>query len=145
MAGTHAPAPDYDAGYRALLSSYRTRLFVAIIFVVAVVLGLVLVSLPRLLEGFFLDQEQANLRTRAQSMATVIANELADVAGGGALPLILGETLGASTELTLGDAGRGAVSEVQDVARADAHVALERPAGEVGNEVDVVGGGSNVR
>ncbi len=126
MAGTQAHAPDYNSGYRALLSSYRTRLFVAIILVVAVVLGLVLISLPRLLEGFFLDQEQINLETRAQSMATVIAGELAEVSGGGARPLILpdDQSPGGSTEWTLGDAGRGAVSELQDIARADAHVAL---------------------
>ena len=73
MAGTAKPAPTQrrSTGWRALVSSYRARLFLAIILVVAVALGLVLVSLPRLLEGFFLDQEEANLRTRADAVATL--------------------------------------------------------------------------
>ena len=62
----------------------------AILLVVAVVLGLVLISLPRLLEGFFLDQEQANLETRAESMATLLADELVrPSSAGGARPIIL--------------------------------------------------------
>jgi len=127
MAGGRATAPDYTTGYRALASSYRSRLFVAIILVVAVVLGLVLVSLPRLLEGFFLNQEQANLETRAESMATIIAGELSDVSGGGARPIVLpnGEEPGGSTEWALGDADRGVVQELTgEIARADAHVSL---------------------
>jgi len=75
MAGAPNTAPDYSRGLRAVASSYRTRLFVAVILVVAVVLGLVLLSLPRLLEGFFLDQEQANLESRAQATASLIADE----------------------------------------------------------------------
>jgi signal transduction histidine kinase len=126
MAGGSKAAPDYTTGYRALASSYRTRLFVAIILVVAVVLGLVLVSLPRLLEGFFLNQELDNLRTRAQSMATFLAGELAEVSNGGARPIIMPENvLGASTQSTLGDAEDGFVRELTDqVADADVHVAL---------------------
>ncbi len=131
MGGAAAPAPDYNSGYRALLSSYRTRLFAAIVLVVAVVLGLVLLSLPRLLEGFFLDQEQVNLETRAQSVATIIAGELAEVSAGGARPIILPDeqSAGGSTEWTLGDAERGTVSELRDLARADAYVSLAPAAG----------------
>jgi len=126
MAGAHAPAPDYNSGYRALVSNYRTRLFMAILLVVAVVLGLVLLSLPRLLEGFFLEQEQVDLETRAQSMARIVAGELAEVSEGGRRPLILPDEQapGGSTEWTLGDAGQGAVSELQGIARADTHVTL---------------------
>jgi len=126
MAGTRNPAPDYGSGYRAFLSSYRTRLFVAVIFVVAVVLGLVLVSLPRLLEGFFLGEEQTNLETRAESMARIIAGELAEVSEGGRRPIILpdDQSPGGSTAWTLGDADRGTVAELQDIARADAQVEL---------------------
>ena len=126
MAGTRTPAPDYGSGYRTLLSSYRTRLFVAVIFVVAVVLGLVLVSLPRLLEGFFLGEEQTNLETRAESMARIIAGELAEVSEGGERPIILpdDQSPGGSTEWTLGDAERGTVAELQDIARADAQVEI---------------------
>jgi signal transduction histidine kinase len=126
MAGRPSSGRDYTTGYRALASSYRTRLFVAIVLVVAVVLGLVLVSLPRLLESYFLNQEQANLETRAQSMATIIAGELADVSGGGALPIILpGDEIGLSTQVTLGDDAQGIVRELADqVAVADVLVAL---------------------
>ncbi|MGD8486861.1 MAG: HAMP domain-containing sensor histidine kinase [Chloroflexota bacterium] len=131
MAGAHSPAPDYDSGYRGLLSNYRTRLFAAILLVVAVVLGLVLFSLPRLLEGFFLDREQAALETRARSMATVIAGELAEVSEDGVRPMILPDgTLGGSTRWTLGDGGRGTVSELLDIAIADAYVALAPAAGQ---------------
>ena len=126
MAGTRTPASDYGSGFRALLSSYRTRLFVAVIFVVAVVLALVLISLPRLLESFFLNEEQINLETRAESMARIIAGELAEVSEGGRRPIILpdDQSPGGSTQWTLGDADRGAVAELQDIARADAHVEL---------------------
>ena len=126
MAGTRNPAPDYGSGYRALLSSYRTRLFVAVIFVVAVVLGLVLVSLPRLLEDFFLGEEKTNLATRAESMARIIAGELAEVSEGGRRPIILpdDQSPGGSTAWTLGDTDRGTVFELQDIARADAQVEL---------------------
>ena len=31
MAGGSAPAPDYESGYLAVLSNYRTRLFLAIV------------------------------------------------------------------------------------------------------------------
>ena len=125
MGGAQTHAPDYSTGYRALLSNYRTRLFLAIVLVVAVVLGLVLVSLPRLLEPFFLQQEQINLETRAKSMATIIASELEELSGGGALPIVTpSEQVGGSTAWTLGDEAGGAIAELQEIARADAYVAL---------------------
>ncbi len=65
---------EYPPGLRAVASSYRTRLFMASC-VVAVVLGLVLRVPPRLLEGFFLDQEREN-SDAAKSMATILAGEL---------------------------------------------------------------------
>ena len=118
-------------GWRALVSSYRARLLVAIVLVVAVALGLVLVSLPRLLEGFFLDQEQANLRTRADAVATLLADELAVVAGAGARPILLPNEPGISTTLALGDAKGGKVRELTDeIARADVLVTLAAAAGE---------------
>ncbi len=126
MAGGSSSAPDYTTGYRALASSYRTRLFVAIMVVVVFALGLVLLSLPRLLEGFFDEQEQTVLDARVQSVATILAGELAEVATGGA-PLILpgSDEPGVSTTLTLGDEERGSVWELtQRVAQADVHVEL---------------------
>ena len=127
MAGGPASAPDYSTGYRGLASSYRTRLFVAIVAVVAVVLGLVLLSLPRLLEGFFLEQEQTILEARVESVTAILAGELAEVSGSGAVPLILpgDDAPGASTQWTLGDATGGSVRDLTEkVAQADVYVAL---------------------
>jgi len=127
MAGGSTSAPDYSTGYRALASSYRTRLFLAIVIVVAVVLGLVLLSLPRLLEGYFLEQEQTVLEARVESVATILAGELAEVSGSGARPLIMpgNGVPGVSTELTLGDAQEGSVRDLTEkVAQADVRVAL---------------------
>ncbi len=127
MAGAPESAPEYTKGLRALASSYRTRLFVATILVVAVAMGLVLVSLPRLLEGFFLDQERANLQTRAESVATLIAGELStSVSSGGARPIILPtQETGGSTDWALGDVHSGTVQELTgEIARADVRVSL---------------------
>jgi signal transduction histidine kinase len=127
MARGPSSAPDYSTGYRALASSYRTRLFVAIVAVVAVVLGLVLLSLPRLLEGYFKAQDQTVLDARVESVATILAGELADVSGGGTRPLIQpgDKLLGGSTEWTLGDESEGSVwGLTEDVAQADVHVSL---------------------
>lgn len=126
MAGGPTSAPDYSTGYRALASSYRTRLFLAIIIVVAVVLGLVLLSLPRLLEGYFLKQEQTILDARVESVTAILAGELAEVSGSGSVPLILpGDAPGFSTIMTMGDTEQGSVRELtESVAKADLHVAL---------------------
>jgi signal transduction histidine kinase len=127
MARGSASAPEYTTGLRAVASSYRTRLFVAVMLVVAVVLGLVLISLPRLLDGFFLDQERANLLTRTESMATIIAKELSDVSAGGARPIVMPNDTepGGSTELALGDIDRGIVHDLtREIARADVRVSL---------------------
>src|SRR3990172_7885499 len=125
MAGAPGALPQAATGWRAVATSYRTRLFLAVAFVVAVALGLVLVSLPRLLEGFFLDQEQANLRTRADAVAALLADELTVVSGGGARPILLPNEPGISTTLALGDADKGKVHELTDeIARADVTVTL---------------------
>lgn len=130
MAGSPGRRAQGTSGWRALATSYRTRLFLAIIFVVAVALGLVLLSLPRLLEGFFLDQERANLRTRADAVATLLADELGVVAAGGARPILLPNEPGISTSLALGDAEGGKVRELTDeIARADVTVTLAAESG----------------
>ena len=130
MAASPGPVPQGASGWRTLASSYRTRLFLAIIFVVAVTMGLVLVSLPRLLEGFFLDQEQANLRTRAGAVATLLADELSVVSGAGARPILLPDEPGLSTTIALGDTEGGKVSELtEEIARADVTVRLAPESG----------------
>jgi signal transduction histidine kinase len=130
MAGTVGPPSQGPRGWRVLLTSYRTRLFLAILLVVAVALGLVLLSLPRLLEGFFLDQERANLRTRADAVATLLADELVVVSNAGARPILLPDEPGISTTLALGNAAGGKVRELTDeIARADVTVTLAAAAG----------------
>lgn len=127
MSRIPASAPDTSVGLRNLASSYRTRLFLAVLIVVAVALGLVLISLPRLLEGYFLEQERENLKTRAQSMATLVADELSTVSDAGGRPILLpsGRELGFSSARTLGDAASGRVRELtEDIARADVTVSL---------------------
>lgn len=133
MAGGSSSAPDYTTGYRALVSSYRTRLFVAIMVVVVFALGLVLLSLPRLLEGFFLDQQRTTLQARADSLATILASELSKVSDDGRVPLVMpGEDeAGISTILALGDGKQGSVWELTgQVAEADVQVALAPAHGE---------------
>jgi signal transduction histidine kinase len=130
MAGRVSQPMQRTTGWRVLVSSYRARLLLAIVVVVAVALGLVLVSLPRLLEGFFLDQEEANLRTRAGAVATLLADELAVVSGAGARPILLRNEPGISTTLALGSAQDGKVRELTDeIARADVLVTLAEAAG----------------
>lgn len=127
MAGGSSSAPDYTTGYRGLASSYRTRLLVAIMVVVVFALGLVLLSLPRLLEGFFLEQQQTILRARSESVATILASELAEISDSGRHPLVMpgGDEAGLSTTMALGDAEGGSVWELTDrVAEADVQVAL---------------------
>jgi signal transduction histidine kinase len=133
MAGGSSSAPEYTTGYRALASSYRTRLLVAIMVVVVFALGLVLISLPRLLEGFFAEQEQSILDARADSVARILAGELAEVSNGGQLPLILpgSDEPGVSTALNLGDATQGSVSEQLGLAQADLRVELAPAVGEL--------------
>ncbi|MEX1296671.1 MAG: HAMP domain-containing sensor histidine kinase [Candidatus Limnocylindrales bacterium] len=141
MAGGSSSAPEYTTGYRALATSYRTRLFVAIMVVVVFALGLVLLSLPRLLEGFFQEQDQTILNARVESVATILAGELADVSSSGPAPLILPGTNepGGSTQWTLGDEEQGSVRDLTErVAQADVRVTLAPARGEEAVlEVDV--------
>ena len=129
MGSAPGTAPEYSKGLRALASSYRTRLFLAILLVVAVVLGLVLLSLPRLLEGFLLEREQTNLTARAQATSLLIADELARISADGAFLLLEGP--GFSTEEALRDDENGLLQELtESVAGADLTVRLAPAAGE---------------
>jgi signal transduction histidine kinase len=71
--------------------TFQARLFLAFFGVVAIALALVLAALPRLLENYFAQQEEANLRSRAAAMAPLLAaqlrGELAS-ADGGPQPLV---------------------------------------------------------
>ena len=54
----------------------RARLTLAFASVVAIALALVLISLPRLLDDYFVQQEEKNLASRAQTMAVLIQVQL---------------------------------------------------------------------
>jgi hypothetical protein len=58
----------------------RARLTLAFAAVVAIALALVLISLPRLLDDYFVQQEQKNLTSRAQTMSVLIQLQLASSA-----------------------------------------------------------------
>jgi signal transduction histidine kinase len=62
---------------RGLFGSFRARLVLAFTLVVAAALLLVLTSLPRLLDGYFAQQEQRNLDTRVKIMAVLVVRQLA--------------------------------------------------------------------
>jgi two-component system, OmpR family, sensor histidine kinase BaeS len=61
---------------RSTLRSFRLRLVLAFALVVAVALALVLATLPRLLDGYFQQQEQLGLKSRADAVATLVAQQL---------------------------------------------------------------------
>ncbi len=61
---------------RAFLGSFRVRLVLAIGAVVAMALAIVLVALPRQLDTYFTDQDEANLEARTEAMATLVGNQI---------------------------------------------------------------------
>jgi signal transduction histidine kinase len=75
------------------MTSLRARLVVAFAAIVVLALLLVLASLPRLLDGYFAQQVQEDLRTRTSVMSVLIARELIQAQGGADAPQpILHET-----------------------------------------------------
>ena len=72
---------------RLLLNSFRVRLVVAIGLVVAMALAIVLISLPRQLDGYFAQQDRENLKARTEAMAALVRNQIVTVTTLGALPL----------------------------------------------------------
>jgi signal transduction histidine kinase len=62
---------------RGLLpNTFRARLTLAFLAVVAIALALVLLALPRLLDDYFVQQEQKNLATRAATMRVLLGLQL---------------------------------------------------------------------
>ncbi|MFN8517943.1 MAG: HAMP domain-containing sensor histidine kinase [Chloroflexota bacterium] len=62
---------------RLFLNSFRVRLVLAIGVVVAMALTIVLVALPRQLDGYFAQQDRENLKARTDAMATLVGNQIA--------------------------------------------------------------------
>ena len=59
-----------------LPATFRARLALAFFVVVAIALALVLATLPRLLDGYFAQQERSNLETRTLIMGTFLKVQL---------------------------------------------------------------------
>jgi signal transduction histidine kinase len=133
MASPSDKRPDSPLrGLRALATNYRTRLLLAILFVVAVALMLVLFSLPRLLDPYFGGQEQRNLEARANTLALLIADELADAAAEGPThPLLnVNGSISHTTGVVLGDGEEGFVRNLtNEIALADVAVSIARSDG----------------
>ena len=66
---------------RLFPSSLRARLTLAFAAVVAIALSLVLISLPRLLDDYFVQQEEKSLASRAQTMRVLIQLQLREQLG----------------------------------------------------------------
>ena len=143
MAGAPDTAPRApSSGLHALATNYRTRLFLAILLVVAVALALVLVSLPRLLDPYFGDQERLDLQARADIMAKLIKFELDEAAQAGPTHPLL-QPDGAATFTTtgrLGDAESGFVRDLTNsYALADVSVRIaRRDSQEAAHELEVI-------
>ena len=121
--------PPPKAGLRAFFTNYRTRVLAAILLVVGVALLLVLFALPRLLDGYFVEQEQDNLESRAETLAKLVAAELARAAQADSNhPILLDGTGSFTTRLTLEN---GYVENLtRDIALADVSVEIAPAPGE---------------
>ena len=116
---------------RTFLSTYRVRLVLAFALVVAVALGLVLATLPRLLDGYLLDQEKQNLQARADSVAELVQDQLTlyqTLGTSAPRPILLPTTpvtASDTVDLALGTADAGFLADLTPtIALADVTVAI---------------------
>ena len=116
---------------RTFLSAYRVRLVLAFALVVAVALGLVLATLPRLMDSYLLEQETDNLEARANSVAELVQEQLTNFQTLGTSaprPILLPTTpvtASDTVDLALGTADAGfLVHLTPTIARADLTVAI---------------------
>jgi len=114
-----------------LMTSLRVRLVIAFVVVVSIALMLVLATLPRLLDGYFVQQTQEDLRVRTGVMTQLVAIRLLQyqLAGVDAPRPILQRTdpPTASTGVheALGTADSGFVRRLaQEVAQADVTITI---------------------
>jgi signal transduction histidine kinase len=80
---------------RGILRSFRFRLVLSFSLVVAVALALVIATLPRFLDGYFQQQEQESLKSRADAVATLVVQELQVYGNGSGLtghPILMSTT-----------------------------------------------------
>src|SRR6476659_3425142 len=77
-----------------VFTGLRARLIVGFLVVTLIALALVFATLPRLLDGYFLDQAQQELNRRTAEAGNLIALQIVDyqTSGGGAVkPLLEGD------------------------------------------------------
>jgi signal transduction histidine kinase len=112
------------------VTGLRARLVIAFVLVVAIALGLMVATLPRLLDGYFAQQSTADLQRRAGVIRLEIARKLVEYrdANGEAPKPILAPTdpISASDGLraALGTADSGLVREAAEAAQANVKVTI---------------------
>lgn len=116
---------------QAFLQGYRFRLVVAFGLVVAVALALVLTSLPRLLDGYFAQQEREALEDRTQLVTSLIVQQLIQnqaLTSETVRPIVCETEPPAACDMVwraLGDPDRGYVFNLaRELARADVTMTL---------------------
>ncbi|HEY7599387.1 MAG TPA: HAMP domain-containing sensor histidine kinase [Candidatus Limnocylindrales bacterium] len=111
-------------------TSLRARLVLAFATVVAIALMLVLASLPSLLDGYFLEQAQADLRTRTGVVRQLVLSRLFQyqLSGGAPQPILQPTeplTAAAGVREALGAPDEGYVSDVaRSIAQANVTVTI---------------------
>jgi signal transduction histidine kinase len=113
-----------------VLTGLRMRLFLAFMLVVAIALGLMFATLPRLLDGYFLDQANQELIRRTNNARLLVVREIVryQSSGGAARPILEGEGQLAVSEglrAALGTAEEGFLLQLADnVALADVTITI---------------------
>jgi signal transduction histidine kinase len=122
--------------------SFRGRLVLAFSLVVAIALALVLASLPRLLDGYFAQQEERNLQTRSGVVAALAVQLLlqSQYAGPDAPnPIVIPTdppTVSERIREAFGTSSRGYIKErLTPVAQADIEIVITPSPDEPNNEV----------
>jgi signal transduction histidine kinase len=104
-----------------LPGTFRVRLVIAFAAVVGIALALVLAALPRLLDGYFLDQERTDLETRSDIMAFLVDLQLTErlgLNGQSPRPVILPTdppTASDAVREAFGGPNRGTVKSLTDI------------------------------
>lgn len=111
-----------------IFTGLRARLVLGFLVVILISLGLVFATLPRLLDGYFLDQAQQDLNRRTSQMGLLVYGLVADYqsSGGTAQPLLEGDPLAAAPGLqeALGTPDNGSVANLARRLAADVRVAI---------------------
>src|SRR5690242_3411425 len=112
-----------------VFTGLRARLVLGFLIVTFISLGLVFATLPRLLDGYFLDQAQQDLNRRTQQVGFFIALDIIRASSGSDAPrpILEGDPLAATQAVqdALGTADKGNVLDLaQLVAQSNIHVQI---------------------